>query len=82
MPVEVVPPMYSMLLEEIEWAVQEKEPYTFSHYLIFSKTYTETESKLDQEDSRPNKKDEKGQKHQRDLSFPPGGRTFARKCSR
>lgn len=55
-PSEVVPPMYTMLLEEIEWALQEKEPYNFSHYLILSKTYTEIESKLDAEDDRPKKK--------------------------
>lgn len=48
--------MYTMLLEEVEWAVQEKEPYTFTHYLILSKTYTEIESKLDAEDDRPRKK--------------------------
>jgi protein BCP1 len=55
-PSEVVPPMYTMLLEEIEWAVQEKEPYSFTHYLILSKTYTEIQSKLDVEDDRPKKK--------------------------
>ena len=55
-PSEVVPPMYTMLLEEIEWALQEREPYNFTHYLILSKTYTEIESKLDAEDDRPKKK--------------------------
>jgi protein BCP1 len=55
-PSEVVPPMYSMLLEEIEWAIQEKEPYSFTHYLILSKTYTEIQSRLNAEESRPKKK--------------------------
>lgn len=55
-PSEVVPPMYTMLLEEVEWAVADKEPYNFSHYLILSKTYTEVASKLDAEDDRPKKK--------------------------
>jgi len=55
-PSEVVPPMYTMLLEEMEWAVQDSEPYNFSHYLILSKTYTEVASKLDAEDDRPKKK--------------------------
>jgi len=55
-PAEVVPPMYTMLLEEIQWALEEKEPYTFSHYLILSKTYNEVASKLDIEDDRPKKK--------------------------
>jgi protein BCP1 len=47
MPPEVVPPMYRMLAEEIEWANQENEAYTFSHYLVLSKTYKEVESALD-----------------------------------
>ena len=55
-PTEVVPPMYSMLLEEIEWAVEEKEPYSFSHFLVLSKTYTEVASQLGTEDDRPKKK--------------------------
>lgn len=55
-PAEVVPPMYTMLLEEIQWALEDGEPYNFSHYLIISKTYTEVASKLDEEDDRPKKK--------------------------
>lgn len=55
-PSEVVGPMYTMLLEEIQWALEEKEPYQFSHYLILSKTYTEVASTLDEEDDRPKKK--------------------------
>ncbi|KAK5081807.1 Mss4p nuclear export [Exophiala xenobiotica] len=55
-PAEVVPPMYTMLLEEVQWAIEEKEPYQFSHYLILSKTYTEIASALDEEDDRPKKK--------------------------
>lgn len=58
-PSEVVPPMYTMLREEIEWALEEKEPYQFTHYLILSKTYTEVASKLDAEDNRPQKKKKK-----------------------
>ena len=59
-PPEVVPPMYNLLFEEIAWALEDKEPYTFSHYLIVSKTYTEVVSSLDQEESRPQKKSKKG----------------------
>ena len=58
-PSEVVPPMYRMLLEEIAWALEEKEPYQFTHYLILSKTYLEILSKLDDE-TRPQKKKKKG----------------------
>ncbi|KAL8772666.1 MAG: hypothetical protein Q9209_002327 [Squamulea sp. 1 TL-2023] len=53
---EVVPPMYEMLLEEIEWAVKDKEPYTFTHYLIWSKIYYAVPSTLDETTNRPVKK--------------------------
>ena len=59
MPHQIVPPMYNMLLEEIRWANDEKEPYQFTHYLIVSKTYTEVASKLDAEGDRPQKKSKK-----------------------
>ncbi|OOF93180.1 hypothetical protein ASPCADRAFT_398795 [Aspergillus carbonarius ITEM 5010] len=59
MPAEVVPPMYTMLQEEIAWAIKDNEPYNFTHYLIVSKTYEEVESKLDAEESRPQKKKKK-----------------------
>ncbi|KAL4887341.1 protein bcp1 [Aspergillus karnatakaensis] len=72
MPSEVVPPMYTMLQEEIAWAIEEKEPYNFSHYLIVSKTYEEIESKLDQEEARPQKKKKKaaGEKGERFFFHP------------
>jgi protein BCP1 len=56
MPAEVAPPMYKMLHEEITWAIEDNEPYNFTHYLILSKTYCEVQSKLDQEADRPKKK--------------------------
>jgi protein BCP1 len=57
MPSEIVPPMYTMLLEEIQWALEEKEPYQFTHYLIWSKVYHEVASALDDEsEERPKKK--------------------------
>ena len=58
-PSEVVPPMYKMLLEEISWAIEEKEPYDFTHYLILSKTYREIASILDEEDTPKSKKQKK-----------------------
>jgi len=51
--------MYKMLLEEIDIAVKDKDPYTFTHYLILTKTYVEVASRLDGEDSRPQKKTKK-----------------------
>ncbi|KAF2164973.1 hypothetical protein M409DRAFT_67654 [Zasmidium cellare ATCC 36951] len=62
MPHQIVPPMYNMLLEEIQWALQDKEPYQFSHYLVISKTYTEVASKLDAEENPPSKKSKAGAK--------------------
>lgn len=56
MPAQIVPPMYKMLLEEIEWAVQEGEAYNFTHFVVLSKTYTEIASKLDGMEARPSKK--------------------------
>ncbi|KAI1820830.1 p21-C-terminal region-binding protein-domain-containing protein [Xylaria intraflava] len=47
MPSEIAPPLYTMLVDEIEAAVEDKEPYEFTHYLIVSKTYHEIESTLD-----------------------------------
>lgn len=55
-PEAVVPPMYKMLVEEISWALEEKEPYNFTHYLILSKTYQVEESNLDQENGSTHKK--------------------------
>ena len=55
-PSEVAPPMYAMLIDEIEAAVEDKEPYEFTHYLILSKTYNEIESALDQEEAPRTKK--------------------------
>lgn len=59
MPVQVIPPMYTMLQEEIAWAIQDKEPYNFTHYLVISKVYEEVASKLDDEEDRPQKKKKK-----------------------
>jgi len=62
MPTEIVPPMYAMLLEEIEWAVKDNEPYNFTHYLIISKVYTEIASRLDVETEEPAQKKSKKNK--------------------
>lgn len=61
--------MYSMLLEEIAWAVQEKEPYAFTHYLILSKTYKEITSLLAEPGSRPSKKSKKDNSAEGELFF-------------
>lgn len=71
MPSEVVPPMYNMLLEEMAWAIQDNEPYNFSHYLIISKNYEEVDSKLDLEESRPQKKKKKAGEKSQQFFFHP-----------
>lgn len=55
MPPEISPPMYSMLVEEVEAAVEDKESYEFTHYLVVSKSYNEVQSLLD-EGARKSKK--------------------------
>lgn len=67
-PVEIAPPMYEMLLDEIESAVDDMEPYEFTHYLIMSKTYLEVESLLDQEDT-PRQKKTKAGKHAKEIFY-------------
>ncbi|KAA8909034.1 protein bcp1 [Sphaerosporella brunnea] len=69
MPVQVVPPMYKMLLEEIEWALAENEPYNFTHFMVLSKTYTEVASRLDELEARPNKKGKKQAKRRNDTFY-------------
>ncbi|RDA95187.1 hypothetical protein CP533_1853 [Ophiocordyceps camponoti-saundersi (nom. inval.)] len=54
-PSEVGPPMYSMLIDEVEAAVEDGEPYQFTHYLVLSKTYREVESTLDVEERKRKK---------------------------
>jgi len=71
MPHQIVPPMYNMILEEIDWAIKDQEPYQFSHYLVISKTYTVVESKLDAEDDRPQKKTKKGEANAETFYFHP-----------
>ena len=56
MPADVVPEMYRMLLEELQWAIDDKENYDFSHFLVWSRTYREVESQLDKEGDGPSKK--------------------------
>ncbi|KAK6595964.1 protein bcp1 [Botrytis cinerea] len=59
-PSEVAPPMYGMLVDEIEAAVEDKEPYEFAYYLVVSRGYREVESRLDREEQGPKSKKSKG----------------------
>jgi len=70
-PAEVAPPMYAMLIDEIEAAVEDKEPYEFSHYLVLSKTYHEIASSLDAEDAPRTKKSKGGKASKEVFYFHP-----------
>jgi protein BCP1 len=70
-PHEIVPPMYTMLQEEVAWALEEKEPYAFTHYLVLSKTYTEVASELQSADQPPSKKKKGGKKEEETFYFHP-----------
>ncbi|KAI6046977.1 p21-C-terminal region-binding protein-domain-containing protein [Pisolithus marmoratus] len=39
MPVQIVPPMYRMLVDEIQDAAADGDPYIFTHYLFISRVY-------------------------------------------
>jgi len=69
-PSEIAPPMYAMLVDEIEAAVEDKEPYEFTHYLILSKTYLEIASALDQEEN-PRQKKSKSKSDKETFYFHP-----------
>lgn len=56
MPVEVSPPLYRILAEELASKSSSDSSYTFNHFILWSKSYTEILSKLDTEDDRPKKK--------------------------
>jgi protein BCP1 len=70
-PSEISPPMYTMLIDEVEAAVEDMEPYNFSHYLIISKTYREIASSLDQEDAPRTKKSKAGKGSKETFYFHP-----------
>ncbi|KAL9073155.1 MAG: hypothetical protein Q9157_004848 [Trypethelium eluteriae] len=71
MPVQIVPPMYRMLTEEISSALEENEPFSFSHYLIVSQTYTEKASELNQDGGRSSKKRRKQSEGDENFYFHP-----------
>ncbi|KAK3944759.1 protein BCP1 [Diplogelasinospora grovesii] len=60
MPAEVIPPMWSMLGDEIEAAVEDGEPYKFTHYLVISRAYQEVEPSVDDPQQRKQKKSRMG----------------------
>ncbi|KAJ2455682.1 Mss4p nuclear export, partial [Coemansia sp. RSA 2424] len=53
MPPQVTAPMLKMLVEELEWAVADGEPYDFEYYLMLAPMYRETEALDDEGVKRP-----------------------------
>ncbi|KAG9120886.1 Mss4p nuclear export [Ceratobasidium sp. 392] len=39
MPPQIMPPMYKMLGDEIQWATEENEPYNFDNFIIVSRCF-------------------------------------------
>lgn len=57
MPVEIVPPMYKMLLEEMTKAEDAQEKYEFDYFLVISKVYRMVSANIqDEEASKKSKK--------------------------
>jgi len=70
-PSEIAPPMYTWLMDEVESAVDDKEPYEFTHYLIISKEYHEIASQLDAEDAPKQKKSKASKASKETFYFHP-----------
>jgi hypothetical protein len=60
MPIEVVPHMYRMLADEIQWACDDGEPYHFSHFLVLSRTYILSDEEAEAMLTSPQQKRRKG----------------------
>ncbi|KAF8168454.1 p21-C-terminal region-binding protein-domain-containing protein [Crassisporium funariophilum] len=82
MPVQVIPPMYNMLADEIKWALADGEPYNFTHLIILSRVYhlsEDEESALANSAStrktRPSESSSKKNKKQRPQEVEENSRT-------
>ncbi|EMG49442.1 hypothetical protein G210_5781 [Candida maltosa Xu316] len=64
MPVEVIPPMYKMLLDEMEKAEDAHENYEFDYFLIISRVYqlVDPVEQADEDEDRTNSKNKKKKK--------------------
>lgn len=68
MPVEVVPPMYKMLHEEMESAEDAHEKYEFDYFLVVSKVYEMVAAK-EQEDAKTTKKKKAGADTTKEMDY-------------
>ncbi|KAF7297798.1 N-acetyltransferase domain-containing protein [Mycena kentingensis (nom. inval.)] len=75
MPVQTVPPMYRMLSDELKRALDNNEPYRFTHLLIVSRTYhlsdAEEEALANRAPSHKSKKPKKQKPQQPPLEARP-----------
>jgi len=72
MPVDVIPHMYRMLADEIQWACNDGEPYHFSHLLVLSRTYA-----VPDEEAEATSTSSQQQKRRKGASAPSAaGRVF------
>ncbi|KAF8499001.1 p21-C-terminal region-binding protein-domain-containing protein [Russula emetica] len=72
MPVEVIPHMFRMLADEIQWACDDGEPYHFGHLLVLSRTYTLPDEEAEATSTSPQQ-----QKRRKGASTPSAaGRVF------
>ncbi|KAI0005314.1 p21-C-terminal region-binding protein-domain-containing protein [Russula compacta] len=72
MPTEVIPHMYRMLADEIQWACDDGEPYHFSHLLVLSRTYT-----LSDEEAEATLTSSQQQKRRKGAPMPSVGGVFS-----
>ncbi|QRW05880.1 hypothetical protein RhiLY_04879 [Ceratobasidium sp. AG-Ba] len=57
MPPQIMPPMYKMLEDEIQWAVEENEPYDFENLIVISRCFRfSDEEENTSSATKPNKK--------------------------
>ena len=83
MPHQIVPPLYRMLAEESAAAASEGQTFTFTHFIILSKTYLEVASALD-DATQPKKKKSKNESNGAALEtffFHPEDAALARHAS-
>ncbi|KAG8835785.1 Mss4p nuclear export [Serendipita sp. 399] len=66
MPPQVMPPLYKMLKDEIDWAIEAGKPYRFSHLLILSRAWKSTAEEGDDAETKspPTKRHKGDQKSQ------------------
>ncbi|KAI0044874.1 hypothetical protein FA95DRAFT_1561711 [Auriscalpium vulgare] len=76
MPPQIVPHMYRMLADEIQWAIADNEPYRFTHLLIVSRTYRLSDDEAAELQSAPTPKTKK-QRNAAAPQPPPGGGVFS-----